>query len=61
MTGHVIAVIINYYFIRLVSMYQYVCVCVCVCVCVPLLVVLVSLLLHYFKPLSDSFFIIIFL
>ena len=32
MTGHVIAVIINYYFIRLVSMYQYVCVCVCVCV-----------------------------
>ena len=29
MTGHVIAVIIiNYYFIRLVSMYQYVCVCV---------------------------------
>ena len=37
MTGHVIAVIINYYFIRLVSMYQYVCVCVCVitsCTCV---------------------------
>ena len=57
MTGHVIAVIINYYFIWLVSMYQY----VCVCVCVPLLVVLVSLSLHYFKPLSDSFFIIIFL
>ena len=29
MTGHVIAVIIiNYYFIWLVSMYQYVCVCV---------------------------------
>ena len=37
MTGHVIAVIINYYFIRLVSMYRYVCVCVHVftsCTCV---------------------------
>ena len=57
MTGHVIAVIINYYFIRLVSMYRY----VCVCVCMSLLAVLVSLSLHNFKPLSDSFLIIIFL
>ena len=57
MTGHVIAVIINYYFIWLVSMYRY----VCVCVCVSLLAVPVSLSLHNFKPLTDSFFIIIFL